>query len=96
MMPIRRNAQGFFEPKVMNSTEELEEEIVKEPEPVYLKNIYGLPFPAGVFEEPECETPPSDDYSLPPPLPYASGIQIPPMVLKSNSCRQVVEEDETR
>jgi hypothetical protein len=89
MMPIRRNTQGFFDPRVKNSTEE---EIVTEPEPVYLKNIYGLPFPAGVFEEPECETPPSGDSSLLLPLPYAAGIPIPPATLKSNPCRRTVEE----
>jgi hypothetical protein len=93
MMSIRRNTQGFFDPMVMNSTEE---EIVTEPEPVYLKNIYGLPFPAGVFEEPECEISPSGDSSLPMPLPSAAGIPIPPAALKSNPCPRSVEEYEIK
>ena len=93
MMPIRRNTQGFFDPKVMKSTEE---EIVTEPEPIYLKNIYGLPFPAGVFEEPECETPLSGDSPLPLPLPYAAGIPIPPAALKPNPCPRAVEEYEMK
>jgi hypothetical protein len=93
MMPIRRNTQGFFDPRVMKSTEE---EIVTEPEPIYLKNIYGLPFPAGVFEEPECETPPSCDSSLPLQLPDAADFPIPPAALKLNPCPRVVEEYEMK
>jgi hypothetical protein len=93
MMPIRRNTQGFFDPRVMKSTEE---EIVTEPEPIYLKNIYGLPYPAGVFEEPECETPPSGDTSLSLQLPYAADFPIPPAALKSNPFPRAVEEYEMK
>jgi hypothetical protein len=85
MMPIRRNTQGFFDPKVMKSTEE---EIMTEPEPIYLKNIYGLPFPAGVFEEPECETPPKRVSAV--------TVAIPPAALKSNPCPRGVEEYEMK